>query len=279
MAEEEQVAADVSQEAASTSAEAAATDTAPDWRAELPEELRIDPSMQSINDIPSLAKGYIHAQRMIGKDKIPLPSDSATDDEWNAVYDRLGRPQKSSDYVASFKNEETIPGQIDQFNEAVHKLGLNEKQRAGIIEMYEGMLDETNNNLERETLVRQADIEAELKKEYGQKYEQSVSRASNSAKHFGLGDEFMNLSLSDGTLVGNHPALIRAFAKIGDSIAESTVAGDTTSQLMTPAEAQRQLDDVRRMDGPYWDKRHPEHDRYVAEASTLMEKIHGTEAA
>ncbi len=48
---------------------------------------------------------------------------------------------------------------------------------------------------------------------------------------------------------------------------------------MTPAEAQRQLDDVRRMDGPYWDKKHPEHDRYVDEASRLYEMIHGDEAA
>ena len=284
---EEQVAADVSQEAASTSVEQAATTevsaeqpaAVSDWRADLPEEIRLDPSMSTINDVSSLAKGYIHAQRMIGRDKIPLPSDSATDDEWNAVYDRLGRPSSPSEYQHSFQSEESLPGQIDQFNEAVHKLGLTEKQRAGIIDMYEGMLSETSDSMERGMGTRQADVEAELKREYGQTYENAIARANNSARFFGLEDDFMNLQLADGTMLGNHPALIRAFAKVGDSISESTVTGETTNQLMTPAEAQRQLDDVRRMDGPYWDKKHPEHDRYVDEASRLYEMIHGDEAA
>ena len=173
---EEQVAADVSQEAASTSVEQAATTevsaeqpaAVSDWRADLPEEIRLDPSMSTINVVSSLANGYIHAQRMIGRDKIPLPSDSATDDEWNAVYDRLGRPSSPSEYQHSFQSEESLPGQIDQFNEAVHKLGLTEKQRAGIIDMYESMVSETSDSMERGMVTRQADVEAELKREYGQ---------------------------------------------------------------------------------------------------------------
>ena len=56
---EEQVAADVSQEAASTSVEQAATTevsaeqpaAVSDWRADLPEEIRLDPSMSTINDV------------------------------------------------------------------------------------------------------------------------------------------------------------------------------------------------------------------------------------
>ena len=286
MAEEQQVAADVSQEAASTSVEQAATTEAAeqpaavsDWRADLPEEIRLDPSMSTINDVSSLAKGYVHAQRMIGRDKIPLPGDSATDDEWSAVYDRLGRPSSPSEYKHSFQSEESLPGQIDQFNEAVHQLGLTEKQRAGIIDMYEGMVSQTSDSIERSVVTRQADVEAELKREYGQTDENAIARANNSARFFGLEDDFMNLQLADGTMLGNHPALIRAFAKIGDSISESAVTGETTDQLMTPAEAQRQLDDVRRMDGPYWDKKHPEHDRYVDEASRLYEMIHGDQAA
>ena len=273
---EEQVAANVSNEAASTSVEQAATTEAAeqpaavsDWRADLPEEIRLDPSMSTINDVSALAKGYIHAQRMIGRDKIPLPSDSATDDEWSAVYDRLGRPSSPSEYQHSFQEEESLPGQIDRFNETVHNLGLTEKQRAGIIDMYEGMLSETSDSMERGMVTRQADVEAELKREYGQTYENAIARANNSARFFGLEDDFMDLQLADGTMLGNHPALIRA----------STVTGETTNQLMTPAEAQRQLDDVRRMDGPYWDKKHPEHDRYVEDASRLYEMIHGDEAA
>jgi hypothetical protein len=40
---------------------------------------------------------------------------------------------------------------------------------------------------------------------------------------------------------------------------------------MTPEEASRQLTEVMRRDGPYFDKTHPEHDAYVREATRLFE--------
>jgi len=52
----------------------------------LPEDLRNEPSLRLFSDPASLAKSYVHAQRMIGADKIPLPGKSATDDEWRQVY-------------------------------------------------------------------------------------------------------------------------------------------------------------------------------------------------
>jgi hypothetical protein len=42
-----------------------------DWRTGLDESLRTDPSLADIKDISGLAKSYIHAQKMIGRDKLP----------------------------------------------------------------------------------------------------------------------------------------------------------------------------------------------------------------
>jgi hypothetical protein len=44
----------------------------------LPEDLRMEPSLRNFTDPASLAKSYVHAQRMIGADKIPLPGKTAT---------------------------------------------------------------------------------------------------------------------------------------------------------------------------------------------------------
>lgn len=69
------------------------SDALSNWRDTLPDELKMDASLLKFNDIPSLAKSYVNAQRLIGADKIALPGEHATDDEWSEVYDRLGRPK------------------------------------------------------------------------------------------------------------------------------------------------------------------------------------------
>ena len=35
------------------------------WRESLPEDLKEDPSLKSIQDVPGLAKSFIHAQKMV----------------------------------------------------------------------------------------------------------------------------------------------------------------------------------------------------------------------
>ena len=64
----------------------------------LPEELQTEPSLRNFTDAAGLAKSYVHAQKMIGADKLPLPGKSATDEEWNNVYQKLGRPNAADQY-------------------------------------------------------------------------------------------------------------------------------------------------------------------------------------
>jgi hypothetical protein len=47
------------------------------WREHLPEDIRAEPSLANVRDLPGLAKSYVNAQRMIGRDKIVLPKDDS----------------------------------------------------------------------------------------------------------------------------------------------------------------------------------------------------------
>src|SRR5687767_2069903 len=47
------------------------------WKEALPEDLRNDPNMGPILDLESLTKSFIHSQKMIGRDKIPVPDKFA----------------------------------------------------------------------------------------------------------------------------------------------------------------------------------------------------------
>ena len=67
-----------------------------DWLDSIEESLKTEPSLSDIKDVNSLAKSYVHAQKMIGADKIVMPNDKSTDDEWNDFYEKLGRPENMS---------------------------------------------------------------------------------------------------------------------------------------------------------------------------------------
>ena len=41
-----------------------------DWRDSIPEEIRGHSSLAHINDIGALAKSYLHAQQMVGAEKV-----------------------------------------------------------------------------------------------------------------------------------------------------------------------------------------------------------------
>ena len=69
-----------------------------DWRSAIPEDIREHKSLSTIKDVGGLAKGFVHAQSMIGADKIAIPGKFATEDDWNPVWDKLGRPESAEAY-------------------------------------------------------------------------------------------------------------------------------------------------------------------------------------
>ena len=63
----------------------------------LGEEFRGNPIFANFQDVNGLAKSYMHAQRMIGADKIAIPGKHATDEERLEVYRKLGSPADCPD--------------------------------------------------------------------------------------------------------------------------------------------------------------------------------------
>ena len=59
-----------------------------DWRSDIPEDIRSHKSLETIQDVGSLAKSYVNAQSMIGADKVVKPGKFATSDDWNSFYDK-----------------------------------------------------------------------------------------------------------------------------------------------------------------------------------------------
>ena len=79
-----------------------------DWKANLSDELKADKSLENIKDIESLAKSFVHAQKLVGADKIPVPNKFATEKDWDAVYEKLGRPKNSDGYKFNLPEDQNV---------------------------------------------------------------------------------------------------------------------------------------------------------------------------
>jgi len=113
------------------------------WKEAIPEDLRNDPNISKFTELEALAKSYINATRMIGQDKVAVPNNNSTDDQWNEVYNKLGRPESPDKYKLEVKSD-VVPlddGAIKSFAENAHKLGLNNKQAQGILEFYKESME------------------------------------------------------------------------------------------------------------------------------------------
>ncbi len=75
------------------------------WKDSISEEYRADPSIEKFTEIDALAKSYINATKMIGQDKVAIPNKNSTEDQWNEVYDKLGRPESADKYSLNAKSE------------------------------------------------------------------------------------------------------------------------------------------------------------------------------
>lgn len=235
----------------------------------LPEDLRGEPSLKNFTDAGSLAKSFVHAQRMIGAEKLPLPGKSATEDEWNTIYSKLGRPDSAADY--QFDGVQNLEAaEISSFAEAAHKAGLRPQQAQAML----GFMDNRDQGMfaqfEQGTQEAINEGYAELQREWGPALDEKISRATTALISLGLpyerdenGNAYVPLMdeirLSDGRALGDHPTMIKLFADIADKLGEDTLAGAATTFEMTPKEAQAEKSSLTAPGTPYWDNQHPEH--------------------
>ena len=249
-------------------------ETNTDWRAALSDELRADKSLENIKDIPSLAKSYIHAQKLVGADKIPVPNKHATEDDWNAVYSKLGRPETPDGYKFNLPEDQKVDGDaLKVFADHAHKLGLLPNQAEGMVKFYNELrANELSSADSTATAARQKATD-ELQAEWGQAYNQKLERANNVVREvFPKG--FMSMNLEDGTKLGDHPAVIKAFAALADKMGEDKIVQADGPTYLTPKQIDKEIATLQAPGSAYWDKNHPNHKYAVEEVQALFEQKH-----
>ena len=260
-----------------TSTTAEQPTVAKSWKDTISEEFRNDPNISKFTEIDALAKSYINATRMIGQDKVAVPNENSTDDQWNEVYGKLGRPESADKYQLEVQSE-TAPldeSAIKQFAENAHQLGLNNKQAQGILEFYKNSMEGSIQQARVDTETAQANAEQELRKEWGRSYDENIKKAGAIAKA-NMSEDILNMELKDGTRIGDHPSVIKGFASIANLMSEDKLVSTESENVDRGTDYEAEISKlVNDRDGPYWNKSHPDHDKVVQQVFTLRTMING----
>lgn len=228
-----------------------------------------------------LGKGYIGLEKLLGSEKVPKPQSDEDAEGWERWYAASGRPNKVDEY--EFNRPDTLPNGLGydedlekDFKATAYSAGLNKKQANALYEKY------VKHQLDRytayETGKKQAiaQAQADLQRELGGKYESSMRDAKIAVEKY-ADPEFKKFL--DETGLGNHPAMIRAFMKIGAEVnGDTRIVGKSEPQL-NQADMQRTISEFnRKNEKALFDKQHPDHARLVKERSRLYEAAFGDQA-
>ena len=243
-----------------------------DFQSLIPEDYKEEKSLQNFSNMNDFVKSYLHSQKLVGADKIPVPNKMATDEDWKAVYDRLGRPETPDGYKYNLPKETKLEeSTLKAFSEEAHKLGLLPKQAEGIINYYNSIAEQSEQAATVNEEAARAEAEAELRKEYGPAYDLKIAQARNLATNT-FGQDFLrDTKLADGSVLGNHPQVVRAFADLASKISEDGIVQGEATSAMTVKEIDGEIESLTQPGSAYWDKTHINHRKAVGEVQRLYE--------
>ena len=241
----------------------------------IPEKYKDEKALANFTSMDDFVKSYLSAQRLVGANKVAIPNKMATDEDWEEVYSKLGRPAKPEDYKYSFSEEEINQDQLKNFNETAHRIGLLPKQAERIIKFYNEMNTQAEVDNQKMFEAKQTEAMADLKKEFGPTYTKRLDQAKKLATET-LGNEMLNNTvLKDGTRLGDSVEVIKAFSMLADKLSEDEIIKGEGTGYQTASEIEKEISELTEDGSPYWQKTHPNHAKTVDRVFKLREQLNG----
>ncbi len=235
------------------STEGTETPQATEWTSGLSDDSKAYVQTKGFKDPSAVLESYRNLEKLVGvKEKLlQVPDDLSDAKSMDAVWNRLGRPEKPDGY--GFKAPE---GGNEKFvnwaSENFHKLGLNTNQAKQLFEAYDSFAASEMKAADDAQLAANEKFKSELQTKWGAAFEQNVSIAKQAASEFGIDAETMTKMEQ---VVG--PAkIIELMYSIGTKIGEGDyISGSSGSKkALTPAQASMRKSEL--MSDTEWVKRY-----------------------
>ena len=173
----------------------------PQWMNDLPDQYKSSASLAKYQTMDSFLDGHEQLSKKMGE-KFEAPQNEDPD-AWNEWYDRTGRPKSAKDYSVI----EDLPfdaAALDSTQQAMHDMGLSDRQYKAMMEMYKGSVEHAESASEAAAELASTEATAEavstLKKEWGGDFETNVKIANQTLQKFGIAEQLVELGLGNSSL-------------------------------------------------------------------------------
>lgn len=267
------------QNGAGQSAQTQTQQNAPsDWRAQLPEELRGNPSLGKLSDVNSLAQSYVNLEKLLGSEKVPLPKGDNDTDGWSRLYTTLGRPEAADKYAI---DKPTVPDGMDLpydegeesfWRKLAFENGLSQKQFKNMWDTgVKSRLDKAISWQQEAGQAREKAADS-LKRQWGQNYDGNLAVAKAALNQFANPDYRQWLESSGE---GNNPHVVDQWYKVGRAMNGQTRLQGAPNKAVQTGDLDRQIADYRSKFGAeLMDSAHPSHKFHVAKLTELFQQRH-----
>lgn len=231
-------------------------------------------------DLAGIVSGYRNAEKAIGGDKIVLPGKDAKPEEWNKVWEKLGRPANADAYEVKKPDGATwySDGLAGVLRKAAFDAGLPARQFGAVHDAFVGAVQAAM--IERRTAA-EGQLKA-LETEMGPAFKANVQMARSAAAK---AMEAAGISGTDFDALGDaigHDKVIKLFHHFGQAMAEDrAVEGHKpTAEGSEAAKAEwTALQQTDRYKQAINNPQHPEHKTVLAEKRKLFDRMYGTAPA
>lgn len=189
----------------------------PAWMAQLGNvEADKAEKLSKFEKIGDLANNYLELEKKLGSSLVK-PGDDASDEEKEAFYRALGKPESADKY--SIEGEDA-----EMFRKMAYENNLTDEQAKAF---YKTLKEVGNNAIaaQKEAFALQAkDTQAALQKEYGKDYNTKIEMLRRGVATYG--GEKMGAKLQAAGLLGDYD-VVKMFILLGEQSAEAGSPGNT----------------------------------------------------
>jgi hypothetical protein len=258
----------------------------PDFSTLIPQEYKGHPSLAPIKDMGGLVKSFISAQEMVGKNKVVLPGENATEQDWAEFYGKLGRPESPDKYGIAPPKDLPEGFQVNEeylktLGTLFHKHGLTTKQAQALFNDLNGVAVESFKKESETSTASRTEAMAKLRTDFGAQFDIKIDAARRAVSAF-VSDEQKQWLAESG--LGSDHNMIRIFSEVGMKLAEHSTEGGGDGggfgSNLSPSQAQAEITQLQsdsEFMKQYMDQYHPQHAVAVKRMESLFSRAYPSE--
>lgn len=208
-----------------------------DFSSALSAEYRDNPSITKFGgDVNKLSKSYLELQSLMGQGRVAIPKDDNDGVAWGLYDKAFGVPDNAADYQLTGEGADLV-----EFKNLMKQNHISPAVAQKLLDAHLNEFKVYENLKAQQAEQAKQTAEAELKKEWGLKYNENMELARTFLQKMSGNQEEYDYFNS---LIGNDAKFIKLLSRMGSQISEGSLGGfegQVSGFTKTPSEAKTEF--------------------------------------